>query len=97
MKSQFVLLLMGCVCACTGCGTVATRAMRSEFSDKFPAVYPATYCDVGLISAPCRSSFSGSAGKKAGACIVGIIDLPISVAVDTLLLPYDVITAAAEE
>ena len=69
--------------------------LRHEFSDPFPPVYAATYVDGGLITAPCRRSFDGSVGKKAGACIVGVIDLPISLAIDTILLPYDAISSAA--
>jgi uncharacterized protein YceK len=82
---------------CTGCGTIATRtSWRNELSDDFPPVYAATYVDGGLITAPCRSAFEGSAGKKAGVCVVGVIDLPLSLAIDTLLLPYDAISSAAK-
>jgi uncharacterized protein YceK len=88
----------GCVCFLTACGTVSTRtSLKTELSDDFPPVYPATYVDTGLITAPCRSSFSGSAGKKAGACFCGLLDLPISLATDTLLLPYDLVVSASTD
>jgi len=98
MKLELTLFLVGCACVFTGCGTAATRTgAKSEFSNKFPPVYPATYVDAGFISAPCRSGFTGSAAKKTGACIMGLIDLPISLATDTLILPYDIYKVISTE
>ena len=63
----------------------------------FHPYMPLPDVDGSLMTAPFRSSFEGSAGKKAGACLVGIIDFPISIAIDTLLLPYDVIRSASND
>ena len=79
-----------------GCGTLTARAYRSEFSDDFWPVYPATYCDVGLVSAPFRPMEEVSPGRRVGMCVIGIFDLPISLATDTLLLPYDIYVLASQ-
>jgi uncharacterized protein YceK len=80
-------------CASSGCATVIGRMGVYGKPPDVPPVYPATYCDVTWMTAPCRSSFEGSAGKKAAACAIGTIDLPISLAIDTLLLPLDAVMA----
>ncbi len=84
------LLLLCEVFLLSGCGTWAARVGRGELTDEFWPVYPATYCDVGFASAPFRPMDEVSNGKRAGMCVIGILDFPISVATDTLLLPYDI-------
>ena len=86
----FLLLTICAMPLLVGCGTLTTRALRSEFSDEFPPVYAAVYCDAGLLSAPCRPMDDVGAGKRTAMCVAGLFDLPISLAFDTLLLPYDI-------
>ena len=95
MKTSF--LLGACLLLLTGCGTIATRtSTRNMISDTLPAVYAATSIDAGLISATSRPEF-GSAGKRAAASIAGLIDLPISIATDTLFLPYDLYKSSSSK
>lgn len=71
--------------------------MRGEISEHLPPVYAATYLDGVLVSAPFHKQvLPGSAGHSAGMCVLGVVDLPISLAFDTILLPYDAISSAAE-
>ena len=59
-------------------------------SDKMPRYYPATYLDADTISGAFSSSPpSISVGERVIFCVGGVIDLPISIVTDTLLLPYD--------
>lgn len=85
LKITFPLALMVLV---AGCGTVIGRTGIGDmaYGEKIPRYYPATYVDGCLIS---ESSPNASDGARAFWCVGGIIDMPISLAFDTLLLPYD--------
>ena len=80
------LLLMGIICIiCSGCATVLTRSTDKYGIFHKHGAYPATLIDAELIS-------SGTGEPTYPLLLIGcILDLPLSAAFDTLLLPYDLI------
>ena len=50
-----------------------------------------------MISAPFQKQPLGWSPKTLGICVVSVVDLPISLAFDTVLLPYDAIISAAKD
>ena len=85
MRAIPILLLVAAFCS--GCGTIISRSGFADMGyDHVPRYYSATFVDSRLIS---DSSPSTSSGARASWCVIGVIDVPISLATDTLLLPYD--------
>lgn len=63
----------------TGCGTLTRNDVKRGHS-MYPhsSIYPATYVDIW--------------GSQSPAAPLFLLDLPISLVTDTLLLPYDLLT-----
>ena len=88
------LLLIACN---IGCASVAVRT--AAYSERAP-IYPATAADVGIVSYVVIRPFisyddptipvDAQEGLVYLFAPVSIIDLPLAVALDTLLLPYDI-------
>ena len=76
---------------CSGCATYVARSDGGAFflyGETLPKCYPATYYDGSLIG----ESFTTKDPSYAGRffiCIGSVVDLPISLVTDTLILPYD--------
>jgi uncharacterized protein YceK len=97
LKTTARIIFLSLICICGGCATYLTRISAGERAKEVPPVYPATYLDGTLMSAPFQKKvLGGSAVRSAGICVLGVVDLPVSLAFDTLLLPYDAISSAAE-
>ena len=87
----------------SGCGTIARNVMKER---KGAVVYPATQFDAGMIkniltTKPKRSREIPipiwldnclEAITRPVVVVCSIIDLPFSLATDTILLPYDLLT-----
>jgi len=95
MKLVTELLLFGCSIVLTGCGSFMARIDEPHGSRS--AIYPGTCLDGQLISSPFRGNIDVPPAKRAGSCAFGLIDMPLSVSLDTLLLPYDAATAHKRE
>jgi uncharacterized protein YceK len=68
------------------------------YGEKIPQCYPATYVDGALIG----ESFTSDNPNNSGAarffvCIGSVIDLPISLVIDTLILPYDACKSSGQK
>ncbi len=87
LKTTHILAFV-CLVICSGCGTIIGRSGVGDmaYDVKIPRYYPATFVDSRLIA---ESSPNTSAGARAFWCVGGVIDLPISLVLDTLLFPYD--------
>lgn len=73
----------------TGCGTVMMRIVDDQAPRE--CLYPATHADVMMMKwcmKPDGTVITSKSYVGAGLCIV---DIPISAAIDTLLLPIDLI------
>lgn len=91
-KSLACLVLLS-VMICSGCATITSRQMLD------PMLYPSTKFDAAwlgeaLFPSPQFNYFEGRSYTLAAICIV---DLPISLVTDTVLLPYDVWMVLREE
>jgi uncharacterized protein YceK len=96
------LLILGSILAVsTGCATVVVRDPDNR--SHFPACYPATIADVrcggwALTGANVNLGFplgSGNMWALSPLFLAGaLIDLPLSVVVDTLVLPFDLVANA---
>jgi uncharacterized protein YceK len=91
------LLLIGMLCI-SGC--VATAVVRTQPEKPPPGLYPATKLDCGCFiwGVGIKGSKSGSpedterAGplQRVSAILFGVIDLPFSIVLDTVFIPWDV-------
>lgn len=90
-RIKAALAVAGAAVLCSGCGTIVARsgalAAGSWGSGSVPPVYPATCLDVAVTLGPS----SAPIGKQAAQRLVFFIDLPFSVATDTLCLPFDLL------
>ena len=81
----------------SGCGTIITRSgalgVGSWDSGSLPPVYQATILDTMIAFGPS----SEPVGQQAAQRLVFFIDLPISIAADTLLLPFDLLPESPQE
>jgi len=97
LKSYLSAIILGGLCV--GCGTVLTRTpargLASWNGDPFPRFYPATCVDGGMIYDPGMEGHD-STGQRTARRIGYFCDLPISLATDTLFLPFDTITALSQ-
>jgi uncharacterized protein YceK len=82
-----------CFFLISGCGTYIGRSKQGRFftyDEKVPRCYPATYVDGALIGESFeKKNRDISVGGRCAACLGGVIDLPLSLVIDTLVLPYD--------
>ena len=86
-RPRMRILLIGLICClCSGCATVITRSYDSSGWIHFRGAYPATRFEADIIG-----SGSGSDPLYPLFIAGSIIDLPLSVVFDTLLLPYDLL------
>lgn len=76
MKHLVRLTLLASLLTCTGCGTMIAF-------DRIPAAYPG--CRPGLVYAGTMTDISYGPNV-----IVSVLDIPLSLIADTLLLPYTV-------
>jgi uncharacterized protein YceK len=88
----------GIIFACAGCGTIVTRTSagniaRWDHSKQFATVYPATCVDGFAVF----GASSDGATKQVGQRIGFFFDLPFSLAIDTVLLPYDIYKACSTD
>ncbi len=81
MASGLLIVLLGLA---SGCSTVVTRLGPDGRSD----FYPATQLTAGLAGEPACWLFF--------ACPIFLVSLPVDVALDTLLLPVDVVRRARQ-
>jgi uncharacterized protein YceK len=92
MKIHYILIVIVAI-SCSGCGTFIGRSGVRDivYQEKIPEYYPATYCDGVLIgqSFTTEKNHSASVGTRCIVCVGSVIDLPISIVLDTLLLPLD--------
>ena len=99
MKAFHIAIGLVAILSLTGCGTLVTRVGGGGRAD----YYPATIADVSIISSgggiyaygDCNNGF----GPVVGWLVVvplHLIDLPISIVIDTICLPYDAIRAQRE-
>ena len=87
MKKLLVLLLLPPLI--TGCATYIARTGNPD-ARVLPCFYPATYIDAVLIGAPCNpNSEWGPMRRRLGATCIGVVDMPFSLATDTICLPFD--------
>ncbi len=105
MKRQFVITI--CVAALgflTGCGTFGRVSMYADpetFHAEYTAFYPATDYDLVAIRTGGRDWLAGHPESEAAPSAwdlllvvpFHILDLPISLATDTLCLPWDMATS----
>ena len=95
MKLLLATTLFALTLCLQGCGTIASRSEYRE-PEAWP-VYPGTHYDLTGIT----MCFSGTAMGTSPSCgqkiamytlvpICLLVDLPISILLDTLLLPYDI-------
>lgn len=78
---------------CSGCGTIIGRSgvRNVVYQEKIPDCYPATYCDGVLIgqSFTTNKNPNASVGMRCIVCVGSVVDLPVSIVFDTILLPFD--------
>ena len=96
------IFVWAAVCFLTGCGTLArvgSYGDPSSLHSEFAAFYPATDYDLVAISSGGRDWLAGhhadtvSGWNLALVVPLHIVDLPISLATDTLCLPWDIVEA----
>jgi uncharacterized protein YceK len=96
------IFVWAAVCFLTGCGTLArvgSYGDPSSLHSEFTAFYPATDYDLVAISTGGRDWLAGhhadtvSGWNLALVVPLHILDLPISLATDTLCLPWDIVVA----
>ncbi len=101
MRAARHLISISLLATVTGCGSLGVRlGSYSDRSSERPILYPATSTDVALVSyvlaRPFKQFTDPSFSPDAQEGIVylyfpfSIVDLPFAVALDTVLLPYDV-------
>lgn len=74
----------------TGCGTILARSDGGVWDS--PRLYPATQVNAEFLGVIGEEPNSGDIGQQL-ACAVSplfLLDLPISIATDTLCLPFDI-------
>ena len=74
----------------SGCATVITRAYMSDGYASPGCVYPATRMDICVLTAVPRAWRDSSVLEVITAVPCVLLDLPLSLTFDTLLLPYDI-------
>ena len=101
MRNMLVVLMLGYWCA--GCGTILMRRDRIDKGIPIDSrVYPATTFDLMCI-AECshavvdRGHTHMPLDHALFGVIVGVIDLPVSLVVDTVMLPWDLASSPREE
>ena len=93
------LILVSVLLCCSGCGTFFVRSEGGGFftqNEKLPRCYPATYIDGSFIG----ESFTHHKvpiGERCIGCVGAVIDLPVSLVTDTLILPYDACKSSGQQ
>lgn len=88
MKRWTIMALVGMCVALTGCGTFIRLGQNREKDMR----YAATRCDAALLSAYWEPSGNGSWNPVSGMWFLSpitLVDMPLAVTVDTVLLPHD--------
>jgi uncharacterized protein YceK len=104
MRHHHLMIVLLGFASQTGCASVGVRLGGYT---RQAAIYPATSVDIGLIShvakQPCRASDPTSSSVDAQAGLVyllvpgAIVDLPMAVVLDTLMLAYDLQKARSKQ
>jgi len=87
---QLGLLAIATLISCTGCGSLIGRVFDRH--DHLPPVYPGVAADAHALTDSVRSFHEGGPLMTIGCAI----DMPLSAALDTALLPFDLAIAAGE-
>ena len=97
---------MALLAVAAGCGTIAGRHYPSLRSEPPTSYYPATAVDAYFVVMGTASLFSSPSDRDGGhipppawgvmMIPFGILDLPISLITDTILLPLDLVRVPAE-
>ena len=84
----------------SGCGTLVARVGFPDGSSDIPQYYPATVVDAQLIFSPfyllivepseIYEDDLTTLPRALLACLVGVVDLPISLVSDTICIPLDI-------
>ena len=101
MRAARYIILISLLATVTGCASLGVRlGSYSDHSNERPILYPATSTDIGVVSyvlaRPFKKFTDPSFTPDAQEGIVylhlpiSIVDLPVAVAIDTVLLPYDI-------
>ena len=102
-----VIALTACQGLTLGCGTIVGRQYPSLRAEPDTSYYPATWFDASLVVNG-AAGFSSRPSDRAGGHIphpaeglimvlTGILDLPVSLVTDTVLLPLDSVRVPAEK
>ena len=98
MKAAIQLLCMSCVVGTLGCASVASR---SGFDSNPSRIYPGAVLDARLVVDPYHINFSETGRRPnklaLGPRLLSILDFPFSAVLDTVSLPYDIYTWAADD
>lgn len=78
---RFTILLIACMTVLTGCGTITTMSKRENVLNP-TYIYKGTRAEIGLLAT------SSEVGVPGWQKVLLIIDLPLSLCADTLVLPY---------
>lgn len=84
MTAKILLCVIALITFSAGCGTIVMRSVEPG-----EALYPATQGDIAMIHASLRSGGSIITGPSYLAAALTVIDIPISLATDTILFPID--------
>jgi uncharacterized protein YceK len=92
LKARAVVFLLALVLAGTGCGSINTRTSGDDWLCSKRYVYPGLEADAKMMVAPWSEETKDSSTHAASYVYipVGLFDAPFSMAVDTVILPYDV-------
>ena len=98
MIKLFLIVAMSLLLS--GCGTLAVRAGFPDEPSDMPQYYPATVVDAQLVFSPfyllivepteIYEDDLTTLPRALLACLVGVVDLPISLVSDTIYLPWDI-------
>jgi uncharacterized protein YceK len=93
-KTSHHVLFLALVLFCSGCATAIIRvpiAACPSGLEEVPRIYPATTMDLGMIALYPFSDgdLPGDLPRRILVPCGGIVDLPLSIAFDTLFLPWD--------
>ena len=101
-RKSLVVVAVGTFCCLTGCGTLGRISMYADpetFHDEYTAFYPSTAYDVVAVGLGGIKWIAGDHETTPSGFDLGlvvpfhIVDIPISIATDTLCLPWDIVVA----
>ena len=100
MRVFRICICILCAFTCAGCMSLGAtfdnknKNAGSGLVDETKKVYVGTRIDAVMATLPFRKEFwtekSGPGDIRLVAWIIGVVDLPLSLAMDTILLPYTI-------